>query len=251
MKEANIIVVGRGPQIEGTRITVFDIVEYHTKGWHRDEIAVLFDLSSQQVEAAIRYIEEHRDEVMADYARNIERINRSNPPEIQAKLDAGRERLQALVRERQEAKAERASGVGHSDGQGLETNRACRGNVLEAETMLESNTITVGNNPRITGTRISVYAILEYLEKGWHRDQIAVLFRLGSGQVEAAIRYIEEHREEVMAEYDKIMARIARGNPPELQAKLDAVHGTARARLEELRRAKSLETADERHSGGQ
>jgi|ERR1017187_5911468 uncharacterized protein (DUF433 family) len=120
-----------------------------------------------------------------------------------------------------------------------------------SETMIESNTITVGNNPRIAGTRISVYAILEYLQKGWHRDEIAVLFGLGSRQVEAAIRYIEEHKEEVMAEYGKIMARIARGNPPELQAKLDAVHGSARARLEELRRSKSRETADERDSGGQ
>src|SRR5271165_3951898 len=245
MKEARIIEAGRGPQIEGTRITVFDIVEYHSNGWHRDEIAVLFDLSSQQVEAAIHYIEEHRDEVMAQYAKIMERNNRGNPPEIQAKLDAGHERFMAMVRERQAARAEEASGSGRSNGRGQGTSQAFRGNALDAETVIESDTITVGNNPRIAGTRISVYAILEYLQKGWHRDAIAVLFGLGSRQVEAAIRYIEEHKEEVMAEYDKIMARIARGNPPELQAKLDAVHGSARARLEERRRSKSRETVDE------
>jgi uncharacterized protein (DUF433 family) len=250
MKEARIIEVGRGPQIEGTRITVFDVIEYHKNGWHRDEIAALFDLSSQQVEAAIRYIEEHRDEVMAAYERNMERINRGNPPEIQAKLDAGHERFMAMVRERRAAKAEEASGARRSDGQGW-ASRTGRGNGLEAEMMTESDTITVGNNPRIAGTRISVYAILEYLQKGWHRDEIALSFGLGSRQVEAAIRYIEEHKDAVMAEYDKIMARIARGNPPELQAKLDAVAGSARARLEELRRSKSGETADERDSRGQ
>jgi uncharacterized protein (DUF433 family) len=117
--------------------------------------------------------------------------------------------------------------------------------------MSEAKIIKLGRNPRIAGTRITVYTILEYVQEGWHRDQIAVFFGLGSGQVEAAIRYIEEHKEEVMAEYAKIMDRIARGNPPELQAKLDAVHGTARARLEELRRSASREAADEGHSGGQ
>jgi uncharacterized protein (DUF433 family) len=116
MKEARIIEVGRGPQIEGTRITVFDVIEYHKNGWHRDEIAALFDLSSQQVEAAIRYIEEHRDEVMAAYERNMERINRGNPPEIQAKLDAGHDRFLAAARERREKRMREARDEGRSAG---------------------------------------------------------------------------------------------------------------------------------------
>ena len=116
MLKARIIKRGRGPEIEGTRITVFDVLEYHTKGWHRDEIAVLFDLSSLQVEAAILYIEEHRDEVMATYDKIMERINRGNPTEIQAKLDAGHERFRATVREQREAKTRKARDAGHSDG---------------------------------------------------------------------------------------------------------------------------------------
>jgi uncharacterized protein (DUF433 family) len=116
MLEARIIKRGRGPEIEGTRITVFDVLEYHTKGWHRDEIAVLFDLSSLQVEAAILYIKEHRDEVMATYDKIMERINRGNPPEIQAKLDAGHERFLATVREQREAKTREARDAGHSGG---------------------------------------------------------------------------------------------------------------------------------------
>jgi uncharacterized protein (DUF433 family) len=116
MVEPQIINKGRGPEIAGTRITVFDVLEYNKKGWHRDEIAVLFDLSSQQVEAAIRYIEEHRDEVMATYERIIERINRGNPAEIQAKLDAGRERFLAVVKEYRETRTPEARDAGHSGG---------------------------------------------------------------------------------------------------------------------------------------
>ena len=69
MLEAKIIKTGRGPEIAGTRITVYDVIEYYKTGWHRDMIADNLELSSHQVEAAIRYIEEHRDEVMADYER--------------------------------------------------------------------------------------------------------------------------------------------------------------------------------------
>jgi uncharacterized protein (DUF433 family) len=116
MLEAKIIKTGRGPEIAGTRITVYDVIEYYQSGWHRDMIADTLELSSQQVEAAIRYIEEHRDEVMANYAKNMERINRGNPPEIQAKLDAGHERFLAMVRERREAQNREARDAGHSGG---------------------------------------------------------------------------------------------------------------------------------------
>ena len=77
-------------------------------------IADLFELSSQQVEVATRYIEEHRPEVMANYEKIMERINRGNPPELQAKLDAGHERFLAMVREHREAKERGARDAGHS-----------------------------------------------------------------------------------------------------------------------------------------
>ena len=88
MLEAKIIKTGRGPEIAGTRITVYDVIEYYKAGQHRDMIAAILSLSSNQVEVAIRYIEEHRDEVMASYEKNMERIRRGNPPELQARLDA-------------------------------------------------------------------------------------------------------------------------------------------------------------------
>jgi uncharacterized protein (DUF433 family) len=116
MLEVKIIERGRGPEIAGTRITVYDILDYYKSGWHRDLIADQFDLSSRQVEVAIRYIEDHREEVMAAYQKILERINRGNPPELQAKLDAGHERFQAMVKEMRATKSQEARDAGHPDG---------------------------------------------------------------------------------------------------------------------------------------
>jgi uncharacterized protein (DUF433 family) len=116
--------------------------------------------------------------------------------------------------------------------------------------MLEAKIIKTGRGPEIAGTRITVYDVIDYHNTGWHRDMIADTLELSSQQVEVAIRYIEDHRDEVMTGYEKNMERIRRGNPPELQAKLDAMHGTARARLTEIRRSKGPEAADEGNSRG-
>lgn len=40
MRVARIIDRGRGPEIEGARITVYDIWDYAKENWHRDLIAV-------------------------------------------------------------------------------------------------------------------------------------------------------------------------------------------------------------------
>src|SRR4051794_40867443 len=59
----DIIDRGRGPEIKGTRTTVFHVMDYYKLGWHHSSIALVLNLSSRQVLAAIRYIEEHREEV--------------------------------------------------------------------------------------------------------------------------------------------------------------------------------------------
>ena len=116
MVEARIIKVGRTPRIAGSRITVYDVLDYHILGWHRDEIAGLFDLSSRQVEAAIRYIDEHRDEVMVEYHEILARHARGNPAELRLKLDAAHERLQDLLRIRRGLAGQEAPNDGHSGG---------------------------------------------------------------------------------------------------------------------------------------
>jgi uncharacterized protein (DUF433 family) len=117
MLEAKIIDRGRGPEIAGTRITVYTILECQQDGWRPDLIAFWYHLRDDQVDAAIRYIEEHRAEVTADYRKIMDRIERGNPPELQAKLDAAHERLQAMVRLRRLSRAQVVGHDGHSGGQ--------------------------------------------------------------------------------------------------------------------------------------
>jgi uncharacterized protein (DUF433 family) len=104
MKEPRIIDRGRGPEIAGSRITVYDVMDYHKAGWQPTEIAQLFHLTPRQIEVAIEYIEAHKDEILEVYQRILERDARGNPPELQAKRDAGHERFLEMVRARRNAR---------------------------------------------------------------------------------------------------------------------------------------------------
>jgi len=100
-----IINRGRGPEIKGTRITVYDVLDYVIGGWHRERIADLFRVHPQEVEAAQEYIREHTLEVLREYVKILERSERGNPPELQAKLDAKHEKFLQMVSRVNEAKA--------------------------------------------------------------------------------------------------------------------------------------------------
>ena len=93
LMSAKIINRGRGPEIEGTRITVYDVLDYTRQGWHRDRIAALFRLSSRDIQAALEYIDQHHDEVMASYQR-IGARQQEYPytTDVAAKIAASRQR---------------------------------------------------------------------------------------------------------------------------------------------------------------
>ena len=119
MSETTIIKAGGTPRISGSRITVFDVLDYHRHDWHPSDIARLFHLTTRQIEVAIEYIEEHKDEVMEAYNRILERDARGNPPELQSKLDAGHERFLAMASERRAAKEKGSDREEHSVGPGI------------------------------------------------------------------------------------------------------------------------------------
>lgn len=98
--EASIIDRGRGPEIRGTRITVYDVWDYARDGEHPSLIAATLGISSAQVQAALDYIERHKDAVLREYARIVERAARGNPPELQARLDAAHKRFQEMLSKR-------------------------------------------------------------------------------------------------------------------------------------------------------
>ena len=107
----------RGLTIEGTRITIYDVMDYVIDQYPSKFIRAMLDLTDGQVNAALSYIEAHRTEVEAEYQivlkeaeelrqyyeeQNRERIARiaAKPPKpgteiIRAKLQARKTKLQA------------------------------------------------------------------------------------------------------------------------------------------------------------
>lgn len=116
MKRYAIIDRGRGPELAGTRITVFDIIPYLQAGHSPTYIAAVLNLATAEVEALMEYIEEHRDEVMATNAKIEARIAAGNPPEILQRLEGSpthaliQARLAEILRKRAE---EEGNGARH------------------------------------------------------------------------------------------------------------------------------------------
>lgn len=93
-----IIDRGRGPEIKGTRITVYDVIDYLKEDWRAEHIAAMFRLSLEDIEAAIDYIERHEEDVMAGYRQIVARHqNVIYSPEVQAKLADTHERFLTKV----------------------------------------------------------------------------------------------------------------------------------------------------------
>ncbi len=108
---------------------------------------------------------------------------------------------------------------------------------------------TIVNN-RIAGTRITVWDVPHYLEHGRSPEYIAGVLPITVEQVHATMRYIEDNKEFVMAVHRQIEERIARGNPPEIEAKLVESRAKRLALMEQLRKAKRQEgNGDGAHHG--
>ena len=86
---------GRGPEIEGTRITVYDVMDYYLDGWPAARIANWLSQRAEDIQAAIDYIEAHRAEVDEDYRQIVERAERGNSPEVEAIYEASRPFVEA------------------------------------------------------------------------------------------------------------------------------------------------------------
>ncbi len=64
---AAIIRTERGLTISGTRITLYDVMDYVTAHYPPKFIRSLFDLTKDQINEALSYIEANRPEVEAEY----------------------------------------------------------------------------------------------------------------------------------------------------------------------------------------
>lgn len=74
-----------------------------------------------------------------------------------------------------------------------------------------------GRGPEIVGTRITVYRIMDFVRDNSPPEEMASELRLSMEQVQAALAYINAHRQDVEAEYEKILAR-PRKNPEWVEA---------------------------------
>jgi uncharacterized protein (DUF433 family) len=115
---------------------------------------------------------------------------------------------------------------------------------------MSSRVIKRGRGPEIEGTRITVYDVMDYAQQGLHRDRIAALFRLSSRDVQAALDYIDAHRDEVTSTSQSIRTRPIRyPYATEVEAKITASCQRARIRLSELKVIR-MEEHEEQHDGG-
>jgi len=121
---AAIIETGRGPTIAGTRISLYDVMDYLKDDWHPKHIARWLRLTPEQIAGAMDYLREHGAEMEQRYAnmlrraeeerryweeRNKDRENWPVGPPANYKIAIARARLAAIKQERaRQAEAEKA-----------------------------------------------------------------------------------------------------------------------------------------------
>jgi len=66
-KKPTIVRTERGLTIAGTRITLYDVMDYVTAGWPPKLIRDRLELTDRQIVDVMAYIEDHRAEVEAEY----------------------------------------------------------------------------------------------------------------------------------------------------------------------------------------
>ncbi|MEM1370349.1 MAG: DUF433 domain-containing protein [Cyanobacteria bacterium P01_H01_bin.15] len=71
-EQAAVIRTARGLTIAGTRITLYDVMDYVTAQYPPKFIQGLFDLTKEQIDVALTYIETHRAEVEAEYQQVLQ-----------------------------------------------------------------------------------------------------------------------------------------------------------------------------------
>src|SRR6266481_2670290 len=74
-KKVRIVDLGRGPQIEGQRLTVMDVFYYLHRGYDFDFIhQAMPSLTREQFDAVVEYVNEHHQELAEADQRVEERI---------------------------------------------------------------------------------------------------------------------------------------------------------------------------------
>lgn len=70
--QPTVVRTDRGLSVNGTRITLYSIMDYVTAGWPPKLIRDYLNLTDRQISDVITYIAEHRAEVEAEYRQVLE-----------------------------------------------------------------------------------------------------------------------------------------------------------------------------------
>jgi uncharacterized protein (DUF433 family) len=104
---------GRGPEIAGTRITVYNLLpSFLDPAMTEEDICRVYELTARQVAAARAYVLSNPDTVLAEHLKIEERLAAGNPPEVRE----GAERAQATLQCFKQWLAEREAANGQGGG---------------------------------------------------------------------------------------------------------------------------------------
>ena len=98
---------------------------------------------------------------------------------------------------------------------------------------------------RLKTSRINCHDVYHYLKNNRPHTEIAIALQVFPEDVLALIYYIVEHEEEVEANWQAFEAMVAKGNPPEVLAKIEQ----SRQKLERMREAILQRKAQEASRG--
>ncbi|MFL5242562.1 MAG: DUF433 domain-containing protein [Gemmataceae bacterium] len=107
-----IIDRGRGPEIKGTRVAVYRILDFVKDHSLPEYIAKELGLTAQEVQAALDYIKAHKDEVETVYQGILERVSQGNPEWIEAGRPKTPEELKRRILARQTPENAHADSTG-------------------------------------------------------------------------------------------------------------------------------------------
>jgi uncharacterized protein (DUF433 family) len=109
---------GRGPEIAGTRITVYNLLSsFLDPTVTEEEICRVYDLTARQVAAARAYVLNNPETVLAEHLKIEERLAAGNPPEVRQRAGRAKEVLQSFrqwLAERESANGADERGQGRS-----------------------------------------------------------------------------------------------------------------------------------------
>ena len=94
---------------------------------------------------------------------------------------------------------------------------------------------------RLRSSRINCHDVYHYLKCHRPHTEITLALQIFPEDVLALIHYIVEHEEEVEANWQAFEAEAAKGNPPEIQAKLEQSHKKLMAMREAILARKAQE----------